>query len=236
MSIVTKYCSKSDRTHLLKGHLRLGTLSSFRTMEYGDGGLFQDYEEGSQGYAIGGRFENKSLRDNMRDITIKSMTNYSDGNLVEIGGEVDAFIFCTSIGHFDRTLLSSIREGFDGYAPNPEKQAYVEYDLDRLTSAMSRLAAELAYGPLIHGPIEYGQRLHFIDAANEPDAIVDPPSSTIRDAILRKPVLFSHEKEYRHAIQFTDESYSSLFTNALDPSISTEFIKAIHDEGHFFEC
>ena len=191
------------------GSFKLGTLGEYRNQEGAENTLerMSDRGEGLSERIYGGS-SGKIDRMVNGGMVFEHMSWSNCGDGISLVDEINDYVFCASIGSYDREHHSRILFGNQsiGYNENPDLDAYAEIDLGfflhGLKSWLTRsgnISANREWMPrqVYAKPVIYGDRITRRDIPNSLSVNHQIDEELYFSAVFNKPSRFQTEKEVR---------------------------------------
>lgn len=225
--IVTKYCSRIACEAMAKGEFRIGTLSGFAGTE-GDGGLFDDLNEGKGAFQVGNE-DASGETFSLMGIHFSNNSFAGPGVAIHVELTTDANAFCLAKGWYDEQVHSFIRDGRAEYRANPEYTSYIEFDLERLFVAIRQTAASLWGNDqgVLCKPVSYGVREKLLSKKELSAGVTNEMTQKqLIEICFTKPPRFEGEQEFRFLILHNGD-VARIETSNMEPQIRRLFADSI---------
>lgn len=228
--LVTKHCEPKYWESLHAGHVLVGALSNYRSIE-SESGLLDDRQEGTSVLDVDGDLVNFS--GSIGALHMTGFTAIGYASAIHVEHHTDANVFCVSAGGYSLERHRALIQGTANYKANPSCTAFIEYDLEKLEYAM-RYLASLRFGcmvPIVSGLISYGGRTRTILAINASSELSDSALEHAQSAVFMKPPRFECEQEHRIAFNVGAPLCTPIFTSSLARNIRRNFSQAVSNKG-----
>ncbi|PTW62769.1 hypothetical protein C8N35_101817 [Breoghania corrubedonensis] len=231
--LITKYCTPDARQHILSGNFKIGSLSEYRSSEAG-GGLMADRGEGMGEIGLAGNSLIRSGR--FGSFNFSNVGLSGDRPFFTQGFSIDAHVYCTSVGGYNRDTHMNIRNGTRSYCANPNYKSFIVLDLDYLIKAFEEIKYSMNKDDtnIYNGEVRYCSREKVIRSENSNvNSSGNDVEMHMKDIIFIKQDIFQVENEYRISIFSinNDKLLKSVYTRDMSEYIQKLFVRSIVDKG-----
>jgi hypothetical protein len=208
--IITKYFNTEKNVKdYQSGSFKLGTLGGYRNQE-GAENIFERMSDKGEGISerIYGGSSGQIDRMISGAMVFEQMSWSNCGDGISLVDEVNDYVFCASIGSYDREHHSRILFGNEsvGYKGNPDLDAYAEIDLEIFLRGLrswltqsGNISANREWMPrLVYAkPVTYGDRITRRDIPDSLSVNHQIDEELYFSAVFNKPSRFQTEREVR---------------------------------------
>jgi len=235
--LLTKYVSEEFYDRTRQGHFRFGTLSEYRSLEFGHESRFSDEAEGVFQHVVIGDVVGKSFATPNGIFENCSFIGASRAS-VSISEVWDAWIFCCSVGDYSTEHHLDMQR-----SNNRDLTHYVTLESRAFGCAMYAMvrtglcSGTFVWGRSVSYSIEKQVSTSVEDIARRSRNNVLPPDeyeSMFLNATYTKPREFQHEREYRFSIMANcsrPPDVGPIYVKDLSASLVEKFASSIISSG-----